>query len=158
MYTVVLLPGSPRNLPRKTMPLAGAAPNFPAPSSYPSPLPLNKIRRFLTPLDATLPRPLASAHSKPLTKNLNPLSATLTKNPGGPLRLWLTRFANLVLRSYFRAAFKILPRPFPLNIPEFNAFRKTNSAPPVARPQFSLIPETAPAAAPELSLSRLSKC
>jgi len=85
---------------RSTMPLACALPNFPAPSSYPSPLPLNKLPRFLTPLDATLPRPIATAHSKALTENVSPLSATLTKKPGGLLSILLTSSPYLLPFHY----------------------------------------------------------
>ena len=94
MYTLFVLPGSAFALPRSLMPLAGAAPNPPAPSSHPHLLLLNKIRHFLSLLDATLLQSLASAHSKALTKSVSPLSATLTKNTGGPLRLLLTKSPN----------------------------------------------------------------
>ena len=82
------------------MPLAGALRNPSAPSSRPAPLPLNKIHRLLSPLDATLLRPLASAHSKRLTKSATPLSATLTKNPAGTPALLLTNSPHLLPLNY----------------------------------------------------------
>ncbi len=67
----------------------------------PAPRPTASHRKSLrpiispaTPVESTLPRPLASVHSKPLTATRFPLESTLTKKPGGRGRLSLTRHAT----------------------------------------------------------------
>src|SRR5712664_881620 len=62
----------------------------------------------ITSLEPTLPRSLASVHSKGLTENLSPLESALTKNIGGGGVLLLTR--NLQKNSIPRSiATKDLP-------------------------------------------------
>jgi hypothetical protein len=74
-----------------------SSPHFTLPTPSPTASHHKVLRPIIspaTPVESTLPRPLASVHSKPLAGTRFPLESTLTKKPGGRGQLLLTRHAT----------------------------------------------------------------